>query len=731
MKHDLTRRSFLRCSAQSASGLWLASSFKETILWGVEAGSASFEPSVFLRISSNNQITFYVTRSEMGQGIRTVLPMVVAEELNVDPSVLVLRQASTTPEFAKVRLRTSGSSSSTGTWRAMRRAGATAREMLRSAAAERWQVAVDECVAEDGTILHRLSGRSLSYGSLAAAAAKLPLPQDVPLKTAKDFRVVGIRRKRTDGPEIVTGKASYGLDFKLPGMRYAVMLRSPVFGENPIKWDASRALQLPGVREVAPVLSGLAAGIAVTADDTWTAIKARDLIHVEWAAGPNRSFSSEGFYMQLRSGLQREGYLSRVEGSFSEHESAAAETLEAVYEWPYQAHCPLEPMNCTAHVKSDSCEIWVPTQAPEEAQERSAKLLGVPVSSVTVHVSILGGGFGRRLFTDYVVEAVELSKAIGHPVQLVWTREDDFKFGYFNPPNFNRLIAAFGPDNQLTGWFHRVASSDLSIYPHTSTDPMRYAKDGDPWGAYDNPYSFPSMLVDYVPVESPVPTGPWRSVDYPGAVFARECFVDEIARHLGTDPIEFRLTLLQHGQELVLGEQKIERGRLAGVLELARAKSGWGSKPKKLAGRSFGRGLACNVYDAETYMAQVAEVSVGPQGDVKVHRIVCAVDLGQPINPLGIEGQVESGIIWGLTSTLKSTMKFKNGAAQGSTFGDYELLRMDETPEIETHIVASNLAPCGLGEQPVPLVAPAVANAIFAATTKRVRRLPITPADLS
>ena len=723
-----TRRKFLHASAQSLAGLWLASSAARSIVLGNDEIPAGFRPSAYLRIERNDRITFYVTRSEMGQGIRTVLPMMVAEELEVDPSSLILRQASLTPEFNKIRLRTSGSSSSTGTWKGLRRAGATARIMLLAAAAEQWQVPVAECRAQKGSIYHDRSGRSSRYGELAEHAAKLPVPADVPFKQA--LTVVGTRRKRVDGPEIVVGTAAYGIDFKLPGMRYAVMARSPVFGEKPVRWDDSAARQVPGVREVVPVHSGLAEGVAVTADSTWAAVRGRDALKIEWSQGPHREFSSKAFYAELREALNRPGYFSRSEGAYEEQRARASEVLESVYEWPYQAHCTMEPMNCTAQVSADTCEIWVPTQAPEEARDRSAKLLGLSPDRVKVNVPLLGGGFGRRLYTDYVVEAVELAKAIGHPVQLLWTRDDDLKFGHFNPPNFNRLLATLN-GKSLTGWFHRVASSDLSIYASASNDPMRYAKDGDPWGAYDNPYNIAAMKVEYVPVASPVPTGPWRSVDYPGAVFARECFVDEIAHRLGLDPMDFRLALLRPDEEFQLGEQKIHRGRLTKVLQTARTKSRWDAPLPQISGRRSGRGVACNVYDAETYIAHVADVSVGEKGDVKVHRIVCAVDLGQPINPLGIEGQVESGIAWALTSTLKSTMRFEKGQAAGGNFVDYELLRLDEMPEVEVHIVPSDLPPCGLGEQPVPPVAPAVLNAIFAATGKRLRRLPVTAGDLS
>jgi isoquinoline 1-oxidoreductase beta subunit len=728
---SFTRRSFLRTAAQSLAGLWIACSADLTTLAAATPDSVHldtvFRPSAYLHIASTGEITFYITRSEMGQGIRTALPSVVGEELDVDPSTLILRQASLTPEFAKIRLRTSGSGSSTGTWKALRRAGATARQMLLTAAAQAWNVPASECSTRDAFVLHPVTGRRSSYASLAEAAARLPVPQDVRLKANSDFRFIGTRRKRVDSPQIVRGEAKYGLDVALPGMRYAVAVRSPVFGEKPARWDSAAALKIPGVHEVVELESGLARCVAVTADSPWQAIVARDALEVEWSEGEHRSFSTYDFYQQLREALvQPNAYFSRSEGDYKLAVEQAAETFEAAYEWPLQAHCCMEPMNCTADVHNGECEIWVPTQAPEEARDRSAKLLGIAPERVRVNITLLGGGFGRRLYTDYVVEAVELSHKIGKPVQLFWTRDDDMKFGHFNPPNFNRLVATFDAQHSLTGIFHRVASSDLSIYPPTSDDPLRYAKDGDPWGGYDNPYNFRALRVEYVPCASPVPTGPWRSVDYPGAVFARESFLDEIALRLRIDPIELRLQLLEPRREFTLGDQKIDRGRLAKVLEVVREMSNWSAPVPVLKNRRCGRGIACNVYDSESYIAHVAEVSVGETGDIRVHRIVCAVDLGQVINPLGVEGQVESGIAWGLTSTLKSTMRFQNGQAQSSNFADYELLRFDEMPEIETHIVSSIQSPCGLGEQPVPPVAPSVANAVFAATGKRLRSLPLS-----
>ncbi len=730
---SVTRRDFLRRSAFGGAGLLIAVSATEVLAWHpATATAAEFHPNAFLHISTGDQVTVWVTRSEMGQGVRTVLPLLLAEELEVELSKVRLLQAATTRQFDGIRLRTSGSGSSAGSWRPLRQAGATAREMLISAAVQQWQVDRSECKAQNGSVIHPPSGRSLRYGELAATASQLPVPKDPPLKNASQFRLIGGRHKRVDSRAIVTGQARYGIDVRIPGMRYAVAARCPVLGGKLGNWDATNVKKLPGVYDVVPIHAGIAPGLAITADSTWTALKARELLQMEWEPGPHAAFNSEAFYAELRSALRREGYLIRTEGHPEAFNSARGDILEADYEWPYQVHAPLEPMNCTAHVHDGKCEIWVPTQAPEEAQQRSAKLLGVDPTAVTANVTMLGGGFGRRLFTDYVVEAVELSRAVSAPVQLLWTREDDMKYGYFNPASFNRFVARLGEDRRVLAFHHRCASSDLSIYPPPSErSGKQYADDGSPWGAYDNPYRFAALRVEYVPLESPVPTGPWRAVEYPGTVFGRECFVDELAHAAGVDPIQYRLELLKPGDTLELGDQKIDRSRLIAVLELVAEKSGWDKPLAQKGGRRRGRGVACNVYHAGTHIAQVAEISIGPDGAIRVERVVCALDLGQPLNLLGIEGQVESAVIWALSSTLKSAMTFHEGRAQSSSYADYPLIRLHETPAIETHVVRSPQRPYGLGEQPVPVVAPAVANAVFAATGKRIRRLPIRPEDLT
>lgn len=722
-----TRRQFLKNSA--AASLCLLADETGVLTWLQAQQTRDFRPNAYIQISPENQITFWVTRCEMGQGVRTLLPLLLAEELEVEPHSVRLMPPITLPEFKNIRLRTSGSSSASGTWKPVRQAAAIAREMLIVAAAKEWNAERKDCKAEAGTVLHLPSGRRLSYGSLASAAAEFPVPKEAPLKS-RDFRLIGGRHRRIDGPDIVTGRAQYGLDVQLPGMKYAVIAKPPSFGARPKSWNADAAKRIPGVRDIVRVSSGYAAGVAITADSVWSALRARQALQIEWETGPGAAFSSDEHYEKLRHATTTEGFVVRHDGQSS---SPAREVFEAFYEWPYQVHAPLEPMNCTAQVKDGACEIWAPTQAPEEAQKKAAKLLGVPPESVTVRVMLMGGGFGRRLFTDYVQEAVEIAKSVNYPVQLLWTREDDMRYGHFNPASFNRFVAKLGPDKRPVALLHRCASSDLSIYPPDSPPTAKsYAEEWTPWGGYDNPYNFGELTVDYSSVETPVPTGPWRSVEYPGTVFGRECFVDELAHHARMDPFTFRVGLLEPADTVALGDElKIDRRRLLRLLEAAREISGWNKPLPQKTGRRCGRGVSCNIYHGATHMVQVAEVSVGDTGDFRVDRIVCVLDVGQPLNLLGIEGQVESAIAWGLTAVLKGGVRFAKGQSLATNFQDSPVLHIQENPRVDVHVLPGTGLPSGLGEQPVPLVAPAVANAIFAATGKRLRRLPIRAADLS
>jgi CO/xanthine dehydrogenase Mo-binding subunit len=707
------------------AGTGLCLSIGPRKLFALSAAPKGFRPSAYLMITPDDRVMVWVTRSEMGQGVRTVLPILVAEELEVSLSEVKLQQATMTPEFKGIRLRTSGSGSAVGTWKVLRQAGATARVMLIQAAAQQWGVPTESCQAEAGAVVHTQSGRSLRYGELVERAAALPVPTEVPLKPPTQFKLIGKPHKRKDGQSIVTGKAVYGIDVKREGMKYAAVVRSPVLKGKVRKFDTAKARGIPGVVDVVPVAAGLSNGVAVIANSTWAAFQGASRLEIEWDPGEQENFSTDNLYRQYREALDREGLLVRNEGD----PIVNGRKFEAEYEWPYQVHAPMEPMNCTVHVQNGRCEMWVPTQAPEQAQKLAAELLGIPPESVVVNITMLGGGFGRRLFVDYVQEAVAIGKAVKCPVQLVWTREDDMRFGFLNPPSFSRFTATVGEKGEISV-VHRAVSSDMSMLdPHEHTG-KAYAEDGWLWGAWDNPYQFQSLRYEYTPIDSPVPTGPWRAVMYPGTVFARESFLDELARELKRDPIDLRLQCLKP-EKLKLNNEVIDRGRLATVLQVAAERSGWDKPLSSKNGRRYGRGIACNVYDSESFIAHVAEVSVGNKGDLKVERVVIVADMGQVINPLGVEGQAESAAVWALTSTLKSTMEFRNGRAMSSNFSDYQLLTMAEMPRIETHLLPSTERPSGFGEHGVPGVAPAVANAIFAATGRRVRRLPIRDSDLA
>lgn len=723
----MRRRQFLTTSA--AAGLCLFAD-ESLVITGLAAEpSKEFRPSAFIRVTPDHQIEFWVPRCEMGQGVRTLLPILLAEELDVDPRAVRLHQPATLPEFKNIRLRTSGSSSASTTWMPLRKAGASAREMLITAAARQWHALPKDCQARDGAVLHVPSGRRLTYGALASAAASLPVPKDVPLRSG-EFRLIGGRHRRIDGADYVTGRAAYGLDLRLTGMKYAVIAKPPCFGGTPRSWNADAAKKIPGVRDVVPVSAGYAAGVAVTADSLWTALRARDALQILWEKGSGETFRSDEHYEKLRAATTKQGFIVRHDGTAA---APTSDTFEAFYEWPYQVHAPLEPMNCTAQVEAGKCEIWAPTQAPEEAQRKAAKLLGMPQENVVVHVMLMGGGFGRRLFTDYVQEAVEIAKSVNYPVQLMWTREDDMRYGHFNPASFNRYIAKLGANKRPVALLHRCATSDLSIYPPDSPPTAEsYAEDWTPWGGYDNPYNFGELTVDYTSVASPVPTGPWRSVEYPGTVFGRECFLDELAHNASADAIALRLELLNPPEVVALRDDlKLDRPRLRRVLEATRAICGWDKPLPPVAGVRRGRGCSCNIYHGETHMAQVAEVSVGQHGQFHVDRIICVVDLGQPLNLLGIRGQIESAIAWGLGAVLKGGVRFENGQSLLTNFVDAAVLRIKDSTQVEVHVLPSTKPPSGLGEQPVPLVAPAVANALFAATGKRIRRLPIAAADLA
>jgi len=714
-----SRRAFLKTAALGGASLVIAFDGKRLLAAGKDA-AGQFKPNGWVRVSADGTVTLTIGKSEMGQGVRTSLAMILADELEADWSRIKVVQASPGPDFK--RLDTGGSSSIAGSWTMLRQAGAAAREMLITAAAARWKVDRAACSAANGEVVHSASGRRLKYGALVAAAAKLPIPADPPLKKAGDFRLIGKPTRCIDGRDIVTGAARYGIDTKIPGMLYASIERPPWRGAKPKRSQDAKALAIRGVR-----LVPCASGIAVVGETTWAALKGRAALAVEWDDPPKGAFDSEAHFKRLDEASEQKGFVTRKDEAPA-GTRPAARTIYASYFYPFYAHAPVETMNCVADVRGDRCIIWAPTQAPNSLQEEVAKFLGTTPEKVEVNVTLIGGGFGRRLAVDYALEAAEISRAVKAPVQVLWTRTDDMHHGHFQAASAHRLSAGLDSADALVAWRHTKAGS---LHNLELPDPAAVRDAGFyqalSWGVYDVPYAIPSIETAYVTVDLPVRHGPWRAVFAPSSVFAREAFIDEVAHARGSDPLAFRLELLSGPDTVKAGSLTIDRRRLRRVLEIVREKSGWGAA---VAVR-HGRGVACNIYDGETHIAYVVDVAVDDTGKVRVERVVAAVDCGLVVNPTGVEQQIEGGIIWGMSSALMGEITFRGGAAQQATYADYGVARMRDTPAIEVHIVPGEATqPFGMSEPPVPPIAPAIVNAIFAATGKRVRRLPIRPEDL-
>jgi isoquinoline 1-oxidoreductase beta subunit len=706
---DPGRRDFLKLSALAGGGLVIGLTLPGCGRKKPAGLAAGGQPNAWLRIAGDNTITILVDRSEMGQGVHTALPMLIAEELEVPLAAITVEAAPAGPAYINQMIGvqiTGGSTSVRDAWSRLRQAGAAARVMLIQAAAAEWDVDASECRVEGGRVIHE-DGDALTYGEVAEAASKLPVPKDVPLKAPDKFAVIGTRARRTDTPGKLDGSAQFGIDVQLPGMLYASLAQCPVLGGAVRSVDAAAAEAMPGVRHVVTTASG----VVVVADHFWQARQARDALEIEWNAGDNAGLDNRKVAAMLaKAASPGSGLAVRSDGDAAAAIKGAHQVLRATYRLPLLAHATLEPMNCTADVRADGCDLYVGTQWQDMAQGTAAKAAGLEPAQVNVHTTLLGGGFGRRIEVDFIPAAVEASKAAGKPVKLIWTREDDMTHDAYRPPAHDVVAGALDAEGRLVAWqLHLVGPSVTArVFPGVVADP----KVADPFAveaAQNFPYDVPNVSVDYLRREIGIDVGYWRSVSHALNCFVAESFMDELAHAAGKDPFEFRRDLL--------GKQP----RYRRVLEEAARIAGWGKAP---AGRHQGIAL---MEGYGTHLAQVADVSV-TGGALKVHRVVCVVDCGHMVNPAIIESQIESGIVFGLTAALWGEITLDRGRVRETNFDRYRLMRLNEAPVIEVRLLESREAPGGIGEPSTSVVAPAVCNAIFAATGKRLRELPISRA---
>jgi isoquinoline 1-oxidoreductase beta subunit len=703
----MQRRAFLEVTGTLGAGLVLGFRIPD------RRGVVPFAPNAWLQVDPDGTVTVTTDKSEMGEGNHTALAMIAAEELDADWSKVKVGPLPVNPAGWSRRMSTGGSTSVRTTYDILRKAGASARAMLVGAAAQTWGVPPADCRTQNGVVTH--ASHRATYGELATRAAALPVPENPPLKDPKDFRIMGTRVRRLDTPSKVNGTAEYGIDVRVPGMLIATVERAPVFGGKVQTFDAAAAKAVPGVRYVVQLGGtpwtgangawgvGTEAGVAVVADTYWHAVQGRNALRITWDDGPNATLSDIPATLVARAA--ESGVSAKTVGDAAAALAGAAKKVESVYTVPFQHHATMEPMNCTASVRAGECEVWAPTQNQSRAQEVAAEVAGVPKEKVRIHTTLLGGGFGRRLESDFVAEAVAISKAVNAPVKVIWSREDDTKHGFYRPASYNQLSAGLDAQNRPLAWTHHIVAPPIL----TKFGPLQNGLDRTlVHGAADLPYAVPNLRVDQVAVDLPVPMGFWRSVGPSHNAFVVECFFDEVAAAAGRDPYELRRELLQ------------AKPRHLRVLELAATKAGWGTPLPP--GR--GRGIAIAEWEPTT-CAEVAEVSVAPDGTVRVHRVVCAVDCGPVVNVDTIEAQMQGGVVYGLSAALYGEITIDKGRVQQGNFTDYPMPRMPEMPVVEVHIVPSTDPIGGIGEPSVPPTAPAVCNAIFAATGKRIRSLPI------
>jgi isoquinoline 1-oxidoreductase subunit beta len=715
----IARRDFLKTTAAVGGGLCIAAYIPELAARPVSSAPATatiFAPNAFIRIAADESVTVIANHSEMGQGIYTSLPMLLNEELEADWSKIRVEPALVDPAYNHTVFgiqMTGGSTTTPSEWERFRKMGAMGRVMLVEAAAQKWGVPAAECHVEKGVVIHAATGKKAPYGTLAEAASQLKPPADIPLKDPKQFTLIGKPVRRLDTPSKVNGTAQFGLDVRLPSMVFALVARPPVFGGKVVSFDATEALKIPGVRSVEQIPSG----VAVVAERYWPAKLGREKLKISWDDGENAKLSTSQMLADFSKQSASPGTIAKKTGDPAAALAGAAKTIAAEYDVPYLAHAMMEPLNCVVDLRSDSCEIWTGTQFETVDRANAAKTAGLPPEKVKLNTTLLGGGFGRRAnpASDFVIEAVNVAKVAKAPVKVVWTREDDLAGGWYRPMWHDRFAAGLDAQGNPIAWTHTIVGQ--SITEGTPFAAYTINKEGvdstSVEGAADILYGIPNLQVDLHSPKIGVPVQWWRSVGHSHTGFSVESFFDEVAHAGGKDPYELRRRLLAN------------QPRMSAVLQLVGEKAGWG-KPLP-PGR--GRGIATH-FSFDSYVAQVIEASVDKEGTVRLHRVVCAVDCGRTVNPDIVKAQMEGGIVFGLTAALKTEITLENGRVQQHNFYDYPMLRMFESPEIEVHIVPSEQNPTGVGEPSVPPVAPALTNAIFAATGKRIRRLPIRTSDL-
>ena len=709
MLDPISRRGFLRAGATTGGGLMLSLSLPFANLDAEAAAVDEFAPNAFVRIESDGKIILTMPYVEMGQGTYTAIPMLIAEELEVDLKEVRLEHAPPdeklygNPLLGGIQA-TGNSNAIRAAWQPLRQAGAIARTMLVSAAAKRWNVDPATCRTQSGEVLHTPTSKRIKYGELAADAARVPVPENVVLKRPEEFKLIGTPAKRLDTPAKINGTAIYGIDVRPQGVKIATLAQSPVFGGRVKRMDDAAAKAVKGVRQIVR----LDDAIAVVADHMGAAKKGLAALVIEWEDGPHAKLNTREIVGELEKATLNAGAVAQNIGDVGKAMAGAVTKVEATYQVPFLAHATMEPMNCTVHVRRDGCEVWVGTQVAARAQAAAAKTAGLPLDKVVVHNHLIGGGFGRRLEIDGVIRAVEIAKHVDGPVKVVWTREEDIQHDMYRPCFFDRISAGLDAKGKPIAWNNRFAGS--SIVARWLPPGFNNGLDADTTeGAIHLAYALPNMHVEYVRVEPPgIPTAFWRSVGPSHNVFVTECFMDELAAAAKQDPVAYRRDLLANAP------------RAKAVLELAAEKAGWG---QPLSGR-VGRGISLQ-HAFETYMAQVAEVDVSTNGAVRVRRVTCAVDCGTVINPDTVRAQIQSGIIFGITAALYGNITFKDGRVEQSNFDTYQILRIDEAPVIDVHIVQSREPPGGMGETGTSAIVPAVTNAIFAATGKRLRKLPV------